>query len=73
MLREAIRRRTQALDDRAKRGLLGGSRGWLAVFAGLKLMGFCKRAAKRGEKPLRYSEALRPGETLEISHLAPDR
>ncbi len=70
----AIGRWTRGLGDTAKRrGLVGGSRAWLAVFAGLQVIRFAGRVAKRGEKPVHYSEPLRPGETLEIRHLAPDR
>lgn len=66
----AIRRLIRTLGANARRrGLFGRSRMWLALFLAGRLFRFAKRAAKRGEAALRYSEALRPGETLEISHL----
>lgn len=54
-----------------RKGLLGGSKFWMAVlltrFIGTKM----QRVTKRGEKPLRYSEPLRPGEQIVISHIDP--
>ncbi len=50
------------------RGLLGGSRGWLALGAaatGLRLVG--KMARK--EPKVVYSEILEPGQMLVITHL----
>ena len=56
-----------------RRGLLGGSRPWLAVL----VFSFCARrvgkVTKRGVMPLVLSEALKPGESMIITHLAPKR
>jgi hypothetical protein len=52
-----------------RRGLLGGSRFWLAMFALGRLARLSGRISKRGTMPIRYSEELRPGERLVIEHL----
>ena len=56
-----------------RRGLLGGSRPWLAVFV-LGLLGRnVGKVTKRGVMPVRLSEPLKPGESMLITHLAPQR
>lgn len=52
----------------AARGLLGGSRAWLALWA---VTGAFKMLAKlfRKEPKVVYSEDLQPGESLVITHL----
>ena len=56
-----------------RRGLLGGSRPWLAIFVLGLLRRQMGKVTKRGEMPLLLSEALKPGEALLITHLAPKR
>ena len=56
-----------------RRGLLGGSKPWLALFA-LSLLGRgMNRVAKRGVIPVVFSEPLKPGERMLITHIAPSR
>jgi hypothetical protein len=56
-----------------RRGLLGGSRPWLAVFV-LSLLGRrVGKVTKRGAMPVLLSEALKPGEAMLITHIAPKR
>ena len=55
-----------------RKGLLGGSRVWLAVFIGRFVLRWLARAAKRAEMPVKYSERLALGETLVIRHVEPD-
>ncbi len=50
------------------RGLLGGSRGWLAVGATAAGLGMLKRAVTK-EPEVVYEEDLAAGQTLVISHL----
>jgi len=72
MLRKGVLRRYIRMNA-LRRGLLGGSRPWLAVFV-LGLLGRqMGKVTKRGEMPLVLSEALKPGEALLITHLAPKR
>lgn len=56
-----------------RRGLLGGSRPWLAML----VLGFLGRrigkVTKRGVMPVVLSEALKPGESMIITHLVPER
>jgi hypothetical protein len=52
-----------------RKGLLGGSRFWLTVFALGQVARFAGKVTKRGEMPVRYSETLGPGETLVIRHI----
>ncbi len=54
-----------------RKGLLGGSNFWLTVFAARLVSSRLRTVTKRGEKPIRFSEGLKVGETLEISHLDP--
>ena len=56
-----------------RRGLLGGSKPWLAIFVLSMLRRQMGKVTKRGEMPLVLSEALKPGEALLITHLAPKR
>ncbi len=56
-----------------RRGLFGGSKPWMVVLA-LGLLGRqVGKVTKRGEMPLVLSEALRPGESMIITHLVPER
>jgi hypothetical protein len=55
-----------------RKGLLGGSRFWLAVFAAGYVGRFVGRVAKRGEPPLVFSEKLELGQAYEIRHIGPD-
>ena len=56
-----------------RRGLLGGSRPWLAVFV-LSLLGRrVGKITKRGVMPVVLSEALKPGESMIITHLSPPK
>ena len=72
MLRKGVLRRYIRMNA-LRRGLLGGSRPWLAVFV-LGLLGRqMGKVTKRGETPLVLSEALKPGEALLITHIAPKR
>lgn len=52
-----------------RKGLLGGSRFWLAMFGLRQLARWSGRLSKRGTMPVRFSEELRPGEQLVIRHL----
>ncbi len=54
-----------------RKGLLGGSKFWMAVLLTRFLGGKMQKVTKRGEKPLRYSEALGPGEQIVIRHIDP--
>ncbi len=54
-----------------RKGLLGGSRFWLGVFVVRRLALWSGKVTKRGEKPIRFSEALKPGESLLIRHIDP--
>jgi len=51
-----------------RKGIFGGSRPWLIVFALLRLGGFIGKITKRGEMPLALSEPLKRGETMVIKH-----
>ena len=51
-----------------RKGLLGGSRFWLVVFGLGYVARWSGKVTKRGEMPIRYSEALKPGEELVIRH-----
>ena len=52
-----------------RKGLLGGSRFWLAVFAAGFVARWSGKVTKRGEMPVRYSERLEPGESIVITHI----
>lgn len=54
-----------------RKGLLGGSRFWLGVFALGYVARWTGKVTKRGEMPVRFSETLEPGETLVIRHIDP--
>ncbi len=56
-----------------RRGLLGGSRPWLAVFVLSWLGRRVGKLTKRGVMPVLLSEALKPGESMIITHIAPKR
>lgn len=51
-----------------RKGLLGGSRFWLSIFALGYVARWSGKVTKRGEMPIRFSEALGPGEELVIRH-----
>jgi hypothetical protein len=51
------------------KGLLGGSRAWTAVAVAGWAIRLLQRS-RRGEPKTVFSEVLRPGEVLEIRHLA---
>ncbi len=52
-----------------RKGLLGGSRIWTAVFVAGYLARWSGKVTKRGEKPIRFSESLKPGESFVIRHI----
>jgi len=54
-----------------RKGLLGGSRFWLTIFVMGYVMRWSGKVTKRGEMPVRFSEALGPGEELVIRHVDP--
>jgi hypothetical protein len=56
-----------------RRGLLGGSRPWLAVLVLGLLARNLGKVTKRGVMPIVLSEALKPGESMLITHVAPKR
>ena len=56
-----------------RRGLLGGIRPWLAVFVLSWLGRRVGKFTKRGVMPVLLSEALKPGESMIITHIAPKR
>ncbi len=55
------------------KGLFGGDRRWMAVFAVMGTVKLLRRIAGSGKDPKpAYRAELRPGEALMIRHLAPD-
>ncbi len=54
-----------------RRGLIGGSKFWLAVFSARFVGARIQGMTKRGDKPIRFSEPLAVGEKLVISHIDP--
>ena len=71
-LRKGVLRRYLRLNA-IRRGLLGGSKPWMVVLA-LGILGRqVGKVTKRGEMPLVLSEALKPGESMIITHLRPER
>lgn len=56
-----------------RKGLLGGSRFWLTVFALGYVSRWSGKVTKRGEMPIRFSEPLKPGEQIVIAHTSPER
>jgi len=54
-----------------RKGLFGGSGFWLSVFAARFVSKRLRSVTKRGEMPIRFSEGLKVGQVLEISHLDP--
>ncbi|MEO8694909.1 MAG: hypothetical protein ABI658_15385 [Acidimicrobiales bacterium] len=71
-LRKGVLRRYIRMNA-LRRGLLGGSRPWLVIFVLGMLRRQMGKVTKRGEMPLRLSEALKPGESMIITHIAPKR
>ena len=65
--------RTYIRANAIRRGLLGGSRPWLAVWVLSFLARRVGKVTKRGVMPVLLSEALKPGESMIITHLAPKR
>ncbi|MDG2027500.1 MAG: hypothetical protein P8J50_10340 [Acidimicrobiales bacterium] len=55
-----------------RKGLLGGSRFWLVIFGLGYVARWSGKVTKRGEMPIRYSEKLKPGESIVISHTSGD-
>lgn len=55
-----------------RRGLLGGSPFWTAMFFAGHAGRFLSRVAKRGPMPVVTSDALEPGEGLIVRHIAPN-
>jgi hypothetical protein len=56
-----------------RRGVFGGSKPWLVIFALSMLRRQMGKVTKRGEMPLVLSERLKPGESMVITHLVPKR
>jgi hypothetical protein len=54
-----------------RRGVLGGSRFWTALFVASHAGRWASKVAKRGPMPVVTSDALAPGEGLVIRHIAP--
>jgi hypothetical protein len=52
-----------------RKGLMGGNRFWLAIFVARFLTRWSRKVTKRGEKPIRFSESLKPGESFVIRHV----
>ncbi|MEZ5169082.1 MAG: hypothetical protein R2695_22290, partial [Acidimicrobiales bacterium] len=63
-------RRTVRVNS-VRKGVFGGSRFWLTVFALGSIARWSGKVTKRGEMPVRFSEKLGPGESLVIRHLGP--
>lgn len=55
-----------------RKGLFGGSRVWMTVFVARMLMRWLRKASKRTEMPVKFSEKLAVGESLVIRHLDQD-
>ena len=53
-----------------RKGLLGGSRFWLAMFGVLQVAKWSGKVTKRGEAPVKFSESLNPGESFVVRHVA---
>lgn len=51
-----------------RKGLFGGSRFWLAIFAAGYVARWTGTVTKRGTMTVRYSEPLAPGEAIVIRH-----
>lgn len=52
-----------------RKGLLGGSRFWLGIFASRMLMRALAKVAKKSDMSLDYSQKLPPGKSLLIKHI----
>ena len=63
-------RRTVRLNS-VRKGLLGGSKFWLTVFALGYVGRFVGKVTKRGDMPVVFTEKLAPGEAYEIRHIEP--
>jgi len=72
MLRKGYLRRYIRVNA-LRRGVLGGSKPWLVIFVLGMLRRQMGKVTKRGEMPLVLSEALKPGQALLITHIAPKR
>ncbi len=55
-----------------RKGLLGGSRVWLAVFVARFVFRWLAKVFKRTEIPVKFSERLALGESLVIRHVEPN-
>ena len=55
-----------------RKGLLGGSRVWLAVFIARFVLRWLAKVTKRTEMPVKNSERLALGESLVNRHVEPD-
>ena len=55
-----------------RKGLLGGSRVWLAVFIARFVLRCLAKVTKWAGTPVKHSEHLALGETLVIRHVEPD-
>ena len=63
-------RRTVRMNS-IRKGILGGNRFWLTVFALGYVGRFVGKVTKRGEMPVVFTEKLAPGEAYEIRHVEP--
>jgi hypothetical protein len=72
MLRKGYLRRYIRVNA-LRRGVFGGSKPWLVIFVLGMLRRQMGKVTKRGEMPLVLSEALKPGQALLITHIAPKR
>ncbi len=54
-----------------RKGLLGGSGPWLAVFVVLRLGRFVGKVTKRGEAPVIFSERMPPGVVVGLENRRP--
>ena len=51
------------------KGLMGGSRFWLAIFVAGYVTRWSTKVTKRGGKPIKFSQSLKPGESFVIRHV----
>ena len=65
-------RRTIRMNS-IRKGLLGGSRFWMAVFVAGRMGRFAGKVTKRGEPPVVFSEKLKLGESYEVRHIRHDQ
>ncbi|MEM9465322.1 MAG: hypothetical protein AAGA90_08100 [Actinomycetota bacterium] len=52
-----------------RKGLLGGSRFWLAMFGFLQVAKWSGKVTKRGDAPVKFSESLQAGESFIVRHV----